>query len=117
MCAEVIDLTELLERVENDHELLLELIDIFLQDCPQKIQAMRRAADAKEYTQLQELAHSLKGASGNISAKAMRELFLEIENMAKAQDASDMQRSFDAVDAQHADLQKYFPQLKAKLST
>lgn len=83
MNQDVIDLVEVLERVQNDRELLIELFDIFSEDYPAKVVAIKEAVAKKDFIQIRDVAHSMKGASGNISAKKVNASFLKIEQMAK----------------------------------
>ena len=112
MSQDVIDLNEVLERVQNDHELLIELLDIFLEDCPGKINAIKESVAKKDFMQLRDIAHSMKGASGNISAKKIHAIFLQIEQMAKNNDASAIPQCLEELDAQLEDLQAYRLKLK-----
>jgi two-component system, sensor histidine kinase and response regulator len=109
---EAIDLKEVLERVQDDRDLLLELLDIFLTDCPPKIEAMKRAVGSKDLTQLRDLSHSLKGASGNISAKKMYAAFLKIEQMAKNNDLNQIETLLKEIDTQLIDVRGYALKLK-----
>ena len=106
------DLKEALERVQNDRALLLEVFDIFLADCPAKITALKTAVAKKDLTALKDVAHSLKGAAGNISAKKLFNSFLTIEQMAKNNDLSAIVGPLDAIDGQIADLKEYSEKFK-----
>ena len=112
MSQEVIDLNEVLERVQNDRELLIELLDIFLEDCPAKVNAIEEALEKNDFAQLRDIAHSMKGASGNISAKRIYELFLQIEQMTKNNDISAIPQCLKELDAQLQDLRAYRLKLK-----
>ena len=108
-----IDLNEVLERVQNDKDLLVELFDIFLADCPAKITALKEAAAQKDLTRIKEVAHSMKGASGNISAKKLYALFLKIEQMAKTNDLSAMGSSLQELDRQMEEFKVCSSKLKS----
>ncbi|MFA5059152.1 MAG: Hpt domain-containing protein [Candidatus Omnitrophota bacterium] len=112
MSDDIIDLNEVLERVQDDKELLLELIGIFLGDCPAKLSAMKMAAEKKDFGQIKDLAHSLKGASANISAKKISAIFLQIEQMAKNNDAASTLQLLTQVNVQIKDLENYLVKLK-----
>ena len=83
-----IDLTEFLERVQDDKDLLLELLDIFQEDYQEKRRGLGDAAAKKDLEGIKTIAHSLKGASGNISARGIHTCCLKIEQAAKAGDAN-----------------------------
>jgi HPt (histidine-containing phosphotransfer) domain-containing protein len=78
----VIDLSDVLDRVQDDKELLLELFDIFEEDFKTKRKEMDHYLTDKNAEMLRNIAHSLKGASGNISAKRIYAICLFIEKEA-----------------------------------
>jgi HPt (histidine-containing phosphotransfer) domain-containing protein len=60
--------TELLALMDGDQALLQEIIDVFLEDAPQRIERVRRALGARDAEDLYNAAHALKGSAGNFSA-------------------------------------------------
>ncbi len=88
MSNEILDLNEFLERVQDDKELLLELIDIFSEDYAIKRKLLQEAVEQDNFEEIKSISHSLKGASGNISAITLRKIFLDFEEMGKASDLS-----------------------------
>lgn len=114
---DIMDLKEFLERVQDDKELLLELLDIFSDDYKVKRQALGEAIKTNDADQLRSIAHSLKGASGNISAKRLRNIFLQIEEIAKADDNIAPAKDYlNALDAEFADLEKRFTEVRKELA-
>ncbi len=105
MSDNVFDLQEFMERVQNDKELLLELLDIFVEDYKTKRQLLSEAIDKQDYEQVRSIAHSLKGATGNISAKALRQTFMQIEEMAKAGNLEGIDKILVILDSQYEELQ------------
>jgi len=80
---DVFDRAELLERVGGDEELCVELLDIFVQDIPDRLEELKRALADNDYTLLTQQAHAIKGASANIGARALREVSFEVEKAGK----------------------------------
>ena len=113
---DILDLKEFLERVQDDKELLLELLDIFQADFQDKRQKIKEALQNKNYEDLRSLAHSLKGASGNISAKALWATFFKFEEISKKQDLTEAEKIFSLMDAQFATLQERIKQLQQELN-
>jgi HPt (histidine-containing phosphotransfer) domain-containing protein len=62
------DHDELLARVENDRELLRELLEIFKDEFPRQLLALREAVEAKDGTRVATAAHTLKGMLSNLAA-------------------------------------------------
>ena len=83
-----IDLKEFMERVQDDKDLLVELLDIYQEDFVEKRAAIGDAVKNQDLEQIKSVAHSMKGSSGNISAKSLHALCLRIEQSAKNGDAN-----------------------------
>ena len=78
----------MLER-QGRNELVVEIIDLFLETTPQRLEQMREArlkGDAKE---LFSLAHSLKGAAVQLGAWEMADLCHKIQTLGRAGSMSD----------------------------
>lgn len=56
------------EHVDGEPDLVVELIDIYLEDAPQKLKAMREAMTLRDAISLRGLAHSLRGSSSSLGA-------------------------------------------------
>ena len=79
-----VNLPELLDRVENDRELLEELIVLFHEDLPESRAALQTAIDGGDLREIERAAHRLKGMLANLSAKHIAALAAEIESAASA---------------------------------
>ena len=95
---ELIDRASLLERVEGDQELLTEMIHLFQEDGPKLLAAMRDALQSGDMVVLERSAHSLKGAAGNLSAKAAGAAAQQLEKDAKNKDMKSAKESFSMVE-------------------
>lgn len=115
MSEEIIDLKEFLERVQDDRELLIELLDIYEQDFAEKRRAIEGAVQKKDFDQIRSVAHSLKGSSGNISAKPIHACWLKIEQLAKSNDVSGIPETLQQIDGLFDQLKKFVIQLKQDL--
>lgn len=105
MSEEIIDLKDVLERVQDDKELLNELLDIYQEDFVTKRQALDEAIAAKDIGKIKAVAHSMKGASGNISAKPLHAACLKLETLAKDGKTDGMQEVAIEIDG-------YFEKIK-----
>jgi two-component system sensor histidine kinase/response regulator len=95
---EHLDRASLLERVEGDQELLAEMIQLFLADAPQLIDAMRNALQQGDMVLLERSAHSMKGAAGNMSAEVTVSAALRLEQSAKKGDAESSKANLAALE-------------------
>ncbi len=75
----VLDIEDALDRVQEDVELLLELFDIFQEDFQVKLPQLEAAYSTGHSEEIRNLAHSIKGAAGNISARQIYQTCLTIE--------------------------------------
>ncbi|MHB8203235.1 MAG: Hpt domain-containing protein [Desulfomonilaceae bacterium] len=89
----VIDRKKLMEHVGDSPELLIELIELFLELGPGMFKDIQESVEQESPDGLQRSAHSLKGSVGNFAAEDTFEASLLLEtmgrnkNLAGAQDA------------------------------
>jgi HPt (histidine-containing phosphotransfer) domain-containing protein len=98
MSDEIIDLKDVLDRVQQDKELLNELFDIYQEDFVIKRKALGDAIAANDIVKIKEIAHSMKGSSGNISAKPLHAACLKLEMLAKEGKTDGMQEVASNID-------------------
>ena len=77
---------ELLALMEGDRDLLLELIDVFFEDAPQRVEAVRRALAARDAEALYRAAHALKGSASNFGAPNVVGRANRVEALAREND-------------------------------
>ena len=78
-----------MERVDQDKELLVELIGIALDDGAQKIEILKDAVAKGNAKIIQETAHNIKSAFGNVGAMETHGLCYDLERLAKANNLLD----------------------------
>jgi HPt (histidine-containing phosphotransfer) domain-containing protein len=114
---EIIGLKDVLHRLQDDKELLLELVQIFLDDAPHRLDNAKRLIEEANAEELADVAHSLKGAASNIGANKLWQSFKEMEQFAKEKNFSQAKHIFQKASLEFIELQGYFPQLKSQLVT
>ena len=80
------DRSLLLERVLGDEALAEDVLAGFLSDLPERLAALERAVAAGDCAEAANLAHSLKGAAGSVSAEALMLVAKEMEKKAREGD-------------------------------
>jgi CheY-like chemotaxis protein len=80
------DRNEALEHVAGDVELLHELTEVFLKDCPRMIEDVIEGLCAGDAAKIKRGAHSIKGAVGILGGKAASEAALRLESIARQGD-------------------------------
>ncbi len=79
-----IDRKALLDRVDNDRDLLSELIRLFREDCPKLVSGISDAIARGDAPGVDRGAHTLKGSVGNFCAYAAFEAARELEMLGKS---------------------------------
>jgi PAS domain S-box-containing protein len=101
----ILDWENLLERFMGDENLARTILQTFVQDIPRQLQALRHCLEAGDLPGVQQHAHTIKGASANVSAERLRTSAAELEITAKAGDLA-------AARSSHHGLQSHFEQLQ-----
>ncbi len=78
-----VDRAQLLLRVEGDHELLAELVELFRTEAPRLLTEIRRSLGTNDGAGVQAAAHALRGAAGNFGGQAVCEAALALEVMGR----------------------------------
>ena len=89
----IMDLTELLERVENDRELIRDLLLIFKEEFPGHLRALRDAVDSMDGKKVAAEAHSMKGMLSNLAAGSAASAAARLEQLGRNQEVSEFQEA------------------------
>jgi two-component system, sensor histidine kinase and response regulator len=95
---ENLDRASLLERVEGDHVLLVEMINLFLEEAPRLLAAMRAALQQGDMQGLERSAHSMKGAASNLSGHLTVAAAAQLEKNAKDRNTESSKASLAALE-------------------
>jgi HPt (histidine-containing phosphotransfer) domain-containing protein len=98
---------ERLQRLGNA-EFVGKMIDLFLQYCGQKLSEANAAHAAGNLTGVEKAVHPIKSSAGNVGARRIQELALQIEGLAR-------QGRGDAVTPALKELELAFSQVKPEL--
>ena len=69
--------------MEGEPDPLAQLVDMYLSDSPVKLEQLQKAAEAGDLAGMEAAAHSLKGSSNNLGARALGDLCLGVEEASK----------------------------------
>lgn len=116
MSEKVIDLEEVMERVQDDKELLLELFDIFSADYAVKMKTLKTAISEKDLEVVKDVVHSIKGAAGNISAKVVHAMCMNIEHLAALKDIAVVETAIPVLEENFQALQVRMNEIKKEFS-
>jgi len=112
----VIDVDEAMERVQDDKELFLELLDIFQGDYEEKRPGLMESVKSNNADQIRDVAHSIKGAAGNISAKQIQSCCAEIELLAEKNELDNIQQKIDGLQGAYEKLKVEISEIKETMS-
>jgi signal transduction histidine kinase/DNA-binding response OmpR family regulator/HPt (histidine-containing phosphotransfer) domain-containing protein len=86
--AALLDEPALRERVGDDPELLIEIIDLFLGETPRLVEAIDNAIAERDANKVERSAHRLKGAVGNFGARSAASAALQLEIVGRSGDVA-----------------------------
>jgi len=82
---------ELLNRLLGDEEMTREILEAFLEDIPREMDSLAAAVAVGNTPTVELLAHTIKGAAGNVGSEGLRSAAFEMESAAKKGDLSGAQ--------------------------
>jgi HPt (histidine-containing phosphotransfer) domain-containing protein len=98
-----------LERVGGDESFFLELLDIYVEDFLEKYALLEHAIAESDFTNIREIGHSLKGASGNLSLTSLQETAYGIELSGKENDIEQARLMFARLKEEFIKLKNFLP--------
>jgi HPt (histidine-containing phosphotransfer) domain-containing protein len=75
-----------LTRFRGDREFLKEIYTVFLEEIPEKSEAFERGEANRDFSIIEEVAHSLRSSSATIGVEACSRLAAGIEEAASGKD-------------------------------
>ena len=82
--AGLVNLEELLERIDHDQELLKEIFGLFRREIPGLLAELRAAIEANTAKRVLSAAHALKGMLANLAVEKGSATAARIEELARA---------------------------------
>jgi HPt (histidine-containing phosphotransfer) domain-containing protein len=109
-----IDLTEVMEILDGDKELLIECFDEFLSDMPQTLAEIQSAIEQKNTLSLDEAAHKLKGSLRYMAAAQAADVAYQLEIMGKEQNLESAGNTFKTLTYECEKVKEFMEQYKTK---
>jgi HPt (histidine-containing phosphotransfer) domain-containing protein len=106
---EPIDKESALERIGGDEAFLMELLDIYVEDFLEKYESLQQAIAEYDFKNIQEIGHSLKGASGNLSLNGLHETAYSIELSGKDKNIDQAKSLFVRLREEFTHLKDFLP--------
>ena len=70
--------------VPGEPDVLTEVLKLFLEEAPTRIETLRNAWTDRNIQEGQRMAHSLKGSAGNIGASALFDVCKQLDQVGRA---------------------------------
>jgi CheY-like chemotaxis protein/HPt (histidine-containing phosphotransfer) domain-containing protein len=100
-------------RELGDAELLAELVELFVDDAPSRISALRDAFEKDDAEAVERIAHTLKGSCGNMGALRLAEI---CENLQVIGHSGDLSEASELIEQLEAEFGRVRQALEAELS-
>lgn len=113
---DVIDVSEALERMDGDKELLGELVELFLEESPSMLAAIKGAVAQHDTKALEYSAHTLKGSVGNFGAKNVYEAAFVLEQAGRAESLSGTEVAFATLEKALQELEPILSSLRMEIA-
>ncbi len=100
----VFNFAELLERIDNDAELLRELLTIFKRDYPRRLHSLKEAIIGSEMKQVEAASHSLKGMFSDLAMDRAATAAAHLEQMGRNRTSVGLEDALALLEREVADV-------------
>jgi len=107
-----LDLSKALAQACGDEEFLDEMIQYFIESMPSQIETLHSSIESKDTDALTKQAHTLKGASGNLSADKITAAAFKLEQMGRKGDLTNASQILDELKGEAVRIEKFYEQLR-----
>ena len=91
----ILDVAALERQTGGDIALRGEVVRMFLEDCPQRVEAIGAAIDNGDAAALASSSHALKGSAGYLRAALVRDCASDLERCGRDERLGDAPAAFD----------------------
>jgi len=102
-----IDYPSALARIGDDESFLVELLDLYKMDFKSKIEGLQNAIDQADFVSMQEIGHSLKGSSANLSLPFLQKAALDMESAGRDKSLDKARGALGALGQEFQNLQEF----------
>jgi CheY-like chemotaxis protein/signal transduction histidine kinase len=102
--ATIWNVSQALEKLGGDEQLLYEMVDIFISETPKQMKALRLALAQQDADTVKNTAHNLKGELGYMGAPDLSERARALEELGRKHDLEQAAQTFAVFDPEIATL-------------
>ena len=115
MSQPIFDYDRALTTADGDTELVTELVELFMEKCPEMLADLERAVESDDSEALVLAAHTLKGSAASVGALAIAETAEFLEKSGNARDMAPTQNSYNLIEAEVRDFEREVSELSRKV--
>lgn len=108
---ELLDLSD-----DGDPELLIDLIQMFLEDGPSRVQSILEGLAEGDLEKVERAAHSLKGSAGNLGARKVQDIAEQLQVSSRQGDADVVKGQVESLPQAFAAAEQDFRELLEQYS-
>lgn len=108
-------LNELVIMLDGDSDLLIEIINTFLEVSPSLVQDMKDAIRNEDATKLKQAAHTMKAPAQQIGATKVGNISAKLEEIGKGGDLTNAMPLYEKIKSEYDALEEALKALKRKL--
>ena len=101
------DWQQLRQLAGGDIEFEVELLEIFLADAEDSLRQLEQAIASKSIQNIEDIAHSLRGASANVGAQSLADVAFQLEQTARSGKMTNAQLLLQQMNAHCQSLQTH----------
>lgn len=95
------------EAADNDPEIMLELIDIYVEDTAEHLARIGRAIPEKDFPQIRLSAHSVKSSSATFGARNLSSYCERMETCARSEDMPCIEEALASSNAEYVHIRRF----------
>jgi two-component system, sensor histidine kinase and response regulator len=92
----LIDYPALVNRLLGDTELAARIFAMFVEDFPVQMKLLREVTEKGDFPAIENQAHKIKGATGNVCAQPLNGIMSNLEKAAKSHNLAEVQKLLSA---------------------
>lgn len=104
------DWQQLQQLAGGDADFEVELLNMFLADAEDSVRQLEGAIASQSIKTIENVAHSLRGASANVGAKSLADVALQLEQTARSGKMTNARQLLQEVDIHCRKIQSYVQQ-------
>jgi len=112
----LIDRSAVLARLDGNADLLAEMAEMFLQECPRLLEQIRQAIALSDAKAVEQSAHALKGAVSNFTSDGPFQVALRLEMLGRGRDLGGVSEVHTALEREVASLNSALETMRKELA-